>query len=55
MRKIEEIKTLIEETRKELDSLVSTEELKKYYEKSKELDKLIEEYLDLEESALANE
>jgi len=54
MRKIEEIKALIEKTREELDTLILTEELENYYEKSKELDKLIEEYLDVEEIVLAN-
>lgn len=49
MRTIEEIKSLIEEKRKELDALVLTEELESYYKKSTELDKLIEEYLDLVE------
>ena len=42
----------IEETRKELDALILTEELENYYEKSKELDELIEEYLDIEDSML---
>lgn len=55
MRKIEEIQDLIEKKREELDALISTDELEKYYEKSKELDKLIEEYLDVEEITLANE
>lgn len=54
MRKIEEIKTLIERTREELDALILTEKLENYYEKSVELDKLIEEYLDVEEITLAN-
>lgn len=54
MRKIEDIKSLIEKTRDELDALILTEELESYYEKSKELDKLIEEYLDVEEMMLAN-
>lgn len=54
MRKIEEIKTLIERTREELDDLILTENLENYYEKSKELDKLIEEYLDVEEIEYAN-
>lgn len=54
MRKIEELKSLIENTRKELDDLILTEKLETYYEKSKELDKLIEEYLEVEEMTLAN-
>ena len=49
MRTIEELKILIEEARKELDTLVLTEKLDVYYEKSKELDKLIEEYLELDD------
>ena len=49
MRSIEELKILIEEARKELDALVLTEKLDVYYEKSKELDKLIEEYLELDD------
>ena len=49
MRTIEELKILIEEARKELDALVLTEKLDVYYEKSKELDKLIEEYLELDD------
>ena len=55
MRKIEEIQELIEKKREELDALISTDELEQYYEKSKELDKLIEEFLDVEEITLANE
>lgn len=55
MRKIEEIQELIERKREELDALISTNELEKYYEKSKELDKLIEEFLDVEEMTLVNE
>lgn len=46
---IEELKALIEETREELDALILTEKVENYYEKSKELDKLIEKYLDLAE------
>lgn len=49
MRTMEELKVLIEKTRKELDTLILTEKVENYYEKSKELDKLIEEYLDIEE------
>lgn len=49
MRSIKELKILIEEARKELDALVLTEKLDVYYEKSKELDKLIEEYLELDD------
>ena len=49
MRSIKELKILIEEARNELDALVLTEKLDVYYEKSKELDKLIEEYLELDD------
>ena len=48
MKTIDDLKVLIEKTRKELDALIITEEVEKYLEKSRELDKLIEEYLDLE-------
>ena len=54
MRKINEIKSLIEKKREELDALILTDKFETYYEKSKELDKLIEEYLDVEEITLAN-
>lgn len=54
MRNMNEVKSLIEKTREELDALILTEEHEAYYEKSKELDKLIEEYLDVEEITLAN-
>lgn len=55
MRKIEEIQDLIEKKREELDALISMDKLEQYYEKSKELDKLIEEFLDVEEITLANQ
>lgn len=48
MRTMHEIKNLIEETREELNTLVLTESFEKYYEKSKQLDALIEEYLDMQ-------
>ena len=54
MRVIKEVQALIEKTRKELDTLIITDEFERYYEKSKELDKLIEEYLEVEEITLAN-
>ena len=54
MRKIVEIQDLIEKTREELDELIVTEKIESYYEKSKELDSLIEEYLEVEEITLAN-
>ena len=52
MRNIEEVKTLIEKNREELNVLVGTEQFDKCYEKSKELDELIEEYIDLDDSNL---
>lgn len=54
MRKIREVQALIEKTREELDDLILTDKIENYYEKSKELDKLIEEYLEVEEITLAN-
>ena len=54
MRKIEEMQDLIEKTREELDALILTDKIENYYEKSKELDSLIEEYLEVEEITLAN-
>jgi len=54
MRNMNEVKSLIEKTREELDALILTEKHETYYEKSKELDKLIEEYLEVEEITLAN-
>lgn len=54
MRKIKEVQELIEKTRDELDELVLTEKFETYYEKSKELDSLIEEYLEVEEITFAN-
>ncbi len=54
MRNIDEIKASIENTREELDALILTEKFEVYYEKSKELDKLIEEYLDVEEACQAD-
>lgn len=55
MRTVEELKVLIEEARKELDTLILTEKEEIYYEKSKALDKLIEEYLELEEEQKEDE
>ena len=49
MRNIEDIRTSIESTREELDALILTEKFEVYYEKSKELDSLIAEYLVLYE------
>lgn len=55
MRNIEEVRTLIEKTREELNALITTEKLEEYYEKSKELDLLIEEYIDLDDSIYEDE
>ena len=46
MNKIEELKLAIEKMRKELDASLEAGELELAYEKSKHLDKLIEQYLD---------
>lgn len=54
MRNITEVQSLIENTREELDSLITTENFESYYEKSKQLDSLIEEYLEVEEITQAN-
>ena len=54
MRNVAEIQTLIENTREELDSLIVKEDFETYYEKSKKMDSLIEEYLEVEEITLAN-
>lgn len=54
MKKIKEIQALIENTRDELNRLIVTDKTEAYYEKSRELDRLIEEYIDAEEQVLAN-
>ena len=41
-----ELKNAIEKTRGELDELYLKEKFEKYYKKSKELDKLIEAYIE---------
>lgn len=47
MHKKEELKQAIEAMRKELDAYIEMGEFEKIYEKSKQLDKLIEEYMDI--------
>jgi len=47
MNKVNNLKKKIEETRNELNKIILTDKFELYYEKSVELDKLIEEYLDL--------
>ena len=55
MRNIEEIRIAIEKTREELDALINTDKFEVYYEKSKEFDKLVEEYLDVYEEVCQEE
>lgn len=50
MMDINQLRDSIENTREELDALFLNEDFKVYYEKSKELDRLIEMYLDMEEA-----
>lgn len=45
MNEIEKLKCLIEDARKELDDSILKDSFEVYYEKSKKLDKLIEEYI----------
>lgn len=47
MNKVNNLKTRIEKTRNELNELILTDKFDVYYAKSVELDKLIEEYLDI--------
>ena len=47
MSRLETLKVEIEERRKELNNLFTEGNYEKYSEKSKEIDKLIEEYIDL--------
>ncbi len=46
MNEIDLLKQAIEEARRELDASILTEDFTLYYEKSKKLDKLIEEYIE---------
>lgn len=47
MNKMNNLKARIEKTRNELNELILTDKFEVYYEKSIELDKLIEEYIDM--------
>ncbi len=48
MSRLETIKIEIEEKRKELNKLFAEGDYEKYSQKSKEVDKLIEEYIELD-------
>ncbi len=48
MSRLEALKLEIEEKRIELNELFETGNYQKYSEKSKQIDKLIEEYIDLD-------
>lgn len=47
MNKVNNLKNKIEKTRSELNELIVSEKFEVYYQKSVELDQLIEEYIDL--------
>lgn len=49
MRKLEAVKIEIEQRRTELNEYFTKGDYENYSQKSKELDKLIEEYIDLSE------
>lgn len=51
MKKLSELKKMIETARQELDKALETESFQVYYQKSVELDQLIEQYLDAQELA----
>lgn len=53
MNTIDELKTVIEETREELNKLVLTENYEKYYTVSLKMDAFIEEYLNLQAREVA--
>lgn len=53
MNTIDELKTVIEETREELNKLVLTENYEKYYTVSLKMDAYIEEYLNLQAREVA--
>jgi len=48
MHKKEELKLAIEDVRRELDISIEAGDYQQTYEKSKKLDKLIEEYIDMD-------
>lgn len=47
MHELEQLKHVIEEVRKELDASIFSDSFEIYYEKSRRLDKLIEQYFEL--------
>ncbi len=51
MKEQRELKKMIEAARLELDKALETESFEVYYQKSVELDQLIEQYLDAQEFA----
>lgn len=51
MKKLIELKKMIEIARQELDKSIETEDFEGYYQKSIALDELIEQYLDAQELA----
>ena len=53
MNAIDEMKKVIEETRKELNHLVLTENFEKYYAVSQKMDALIEDYIEAQALAVA--
>ena len=53
MNAIDEMKKVIEETRKELNQLVLTENFEKYYAVSQKMDALIEDYIEAQALAVA--
>ena len=48
MSELEELKKAIETARKDLEASMQNDTFEIYYEKSKKLDKLIEEYIDFQ-------
>ena len=53
MNAVDEMKKVIEETREELNKLVLTENYETYYAVSQKMDALIEEYLEIQNRAVA--
>ena len=53
MNAVDEMKRVIEETREELNKLVLTENYETYYAVSQRMDTLIEEYLEIQNVAVA--
>lgn len=50
MDEMERLKYTIEQARKELDDAIFVENFESYYEKSRQLDELIEEYIEKSQS-----